>query len=179
MYAGAAAPVLCGLAPVVLLAPVPLIGVDTVPPLCEVLARLTLNVESLLTTLWIPEITEASEIDGGDVATSREGPGRCEGVGSRASVDAAAVALFSTVNGSPQVTDCEDERPRRERRVVFRREDDLILFVFAEIICEVGIYNDLVSQSVELGYLSLLSLVSSNGRLFVLENNYLRVVDKS
>lgn len=141
LYATAAAPVLCGLAPVELFPALPLTGVDTVLLLCVVLARLTLNVE-------------ASETDSADVLATREGPGCCEEAGRRASVDAAAVALLSTVNGSPHVTDCEDVRPRRERRVVLRRVDDFILIDMNDkAVREFDVYDDLISTTRSVGFL--------------------------
>jgi hypothetical protein len=41
----------------------------------------------------------------------------------------------STVKGSPQVEDCAVERPSRERRVVFLRQDLCILIRIVDEIC--------------------------------------------
>ena len=49
------------------------------------------------------------------------------------------VAAGSTVNGSPQDDVCAEETPRRERRVVFRREDLRILDGAVEYVCFVGL----------------------------------------
>jgi hypothetical protein len=120
------------------------------------------------TTLCIPLITVTSDVTtlegiGDDVSTARLGAaasdvgseldgvitallstlkasphvGVGEAEGSRLSVE--VVAAGSTVNGSPQDDVCAEETPRRERRVVFRREDLRILDGAVEYVCFVGL----------------------------------------
>jgi hypothetical protein len=103
------------------------IGVLTVSALSVVLARLTVKVESLADGLGLPVgrplgllvKSVATNVDAWDEATLAAEERRF-------SVDAGVPS--STEKGSPQTeVDCALERPRREMRVVRRRDLDFIL----------------------------------------------------